>query len=176
MAAAAFICDALFLIEFVWDVIHRIVRDIKGALNSACGGIFLKAQIYSSHVWTLNMKPFGSKTCGTMKRRIMSSFLMCENYEGALFNKYCGRIGSVLGLPCNTPDQKKAVWEALSNFRSKDQGSELPRCQQLSFQCTPTLPKGDDGDHGDHDGDDGDDDGGDDDDGDDDGGGDCCRW
>ena len=87
LATAAFICGALFLIEFVWDSIHRVIRDIKGALPSAAGGIFLKAQIYSSHVWSLNMKPFGSKTCGVMKRRILSSFLLLENYEGERFNK-----------------------------------------------------------------------------------------
>ena len=43
---------------------HRIVRDVKLAHTHACGGIFLKAQVYSSYIGSTSNKPFGTGLFG----------------------------------------------------------------------------------------------------------------
>ena len=58
-AADAFQTFQGAMIVTVWDRIHRIIRDCKGAYKDACGGIFLKAQVFSAHIWGLNNKPTG---------------------------------------------------------------------------------------------------------------------
>ena len=142
MAGASFSDAELVLILYVWDWIHRLIRDIKLALKDAAGGIFLKAQLYSTHLWTLNMKPFGQKTVSVQKRSILDTFLQREHYNGALFSKYRENIAVAAGVPCSTAEDRQALFWSLSDFRSADLGKELPRVEQWSFKNTPVLPKG----------------------------------
>ena len=50
IAASVSSNDEELLIEQGWDAIHRIVRNIKGALKEAANGIFSNAQVYNSHI------------------------------------------------------------------------------------------------------------------------------
>ena len=62
--------DAMIL--YCYDKIHRIIRDIKLAYTHVCNGVFLKSQVYSSHIWSMNIRPFNSRTVGVQKRRSIS--------------------------------------------------------------------------------------------------------
>ena len=60
----------LVLVKF--EKIHRLIRDIKLALQHCCGGVLLKAQVYSSNLWNYHQKPFGSGHFGTVMDRALN--------------------------------------------------------------------------------------------------------
>jgi hypothetical protein len=66
------------MVHTKYDKLHRIVRDVKLSFQRAAGGVFLKAQVYSSYVWGVNHKPFGSGRFGDNKRRLLNVFLQTE--------------------------------------------------------------------------------------------------
>ena len=59
-----------------FDKIHRCIRDLRLALQHSCNGLFLKAQLYTSYVWGINYKPFGSGRFGTAKKYAVN--VMCD--------------------------------------------------------------------------------------------------
>ena len=62
-AAAAAVADSDDLRAMVhakWDKYHRVVRDIRLSTTHCCHGIFLKTQVFTSYIWSLNQKLFGT--------------------------------------------------------------------------------------------------------------------
>ena len=47
-------------IHVVWDVIHRLARDVRLATEHACSGDIHRALLHMCYVWSLTNKPFNS--------------------------------------------------------------------------------------------------------------------
>jgi hypothetical protein len=53
-AGVAFSNHEAAMIHVHWDKFHRIVRDVKLVFAHACGGVFQKAHLYTSYLWSVN--------------------------------------------------------------------------------------------------------------------------
>ena len=62
-----------------------------------------------------------------MKRRMANVFMATETMESDIFRKYCDRIASDLGMPCQTPDERENVFEACLDLPSLRQKGSLPK-------------------------------------------------
>ena len=60
MAAAAFLLKD-HMLHTRCDKIHRVVRETKLAIGHAADGLFLKAQLHSGYILSINYKPFNKK-------------------------------------------------------------------------------------------------------------------
>ena len=59
-AASGFVDHMGKMIVIRYEKVHRLIRDIKGPLAKCCKGACLKAQVFSSYIWNLASKPWGS--------------------------------------------------------------------------------------------------------------------
>ena len=64
-AGAAFLDHIGAMVHTKWDKFHRCIRDIK--LGMSYDNVFLKTQLYTSYLWGINYKPFGTGLFGTQK-------------------------------------------------------------------------------------------------------------
>jgi hypothetical protein len=80
-----------------WDKLHRLMRDMRLSLSHACQGIFLKTQLYSSHIFSINWKPMGTGLYGTLKRRLLDVFLQQTTMDRPWCQRYKVTIWSNLG-------------------------------------------------------------------------------
>ena len=133
--------DAMIL--YCYDKIHRIIRDIKLAYTHVCNGVFLKSQVYSSHIWSMNIRPFNSRTVGVQKRRALNIFMQTETARGKYFAKYGERIASSLGMPFQTDAERQALFDSLPALASRQtaEPDDLPRSSCWSFTQAPPAPK-----------------------------------
>ena len=107
-AAGTGFSDYLFkMVLMKFEKIHRLIRDIKLALLHSCGGVLLKAQVYSSSLWNCHQKPFGSGHFGTVLQRALNVFLTQNTVDSAIFQKYLPRIARELGMPCTTREEQE---------------------------------------------------------------------
>jgi hypothetical protein len=101
-----------------FDKIHRLVRDMKLSLSHCCGGVFLKTQLFSSYLYGVNYKPFGTGGFSALKQRLLQVFLATQDIYSDIWCKYKDRIGLDLGMPSSTEDEQHALWEAVANLPS----------------------------------------------------------
>lgn len=85
------------MVHCKWDKIHRCVRDIRLALTHSESGLFLKTQLFTSYLWGVNFKPFGTGEFGSQKRFILNAFMATESPHSDVFQKYGERISRALG-------------------------------------------------------------------------------
>ena len=123
-AGMAFADHMQSMIHVKFDKFHRVVRDIKLAYTHACGGIFLKAQVYSSYIWSTNNKPFGTGLFGTEKKWLLNTFLATQDTGSEIWKKYGPLIAEDYQMPWGTPEQEVAVWQRLCSLRSHTRGLE----------------------------------------------------
>ena len=74
-----------------------MVRDLKLSIEHCCGGIFLKTQLYTSYIWSVNYKPLPALgNYGTVKKCILDSFLSPARHtiKSDRFRKFGTRIVS----------------------------------------------------------------------------------
>lgn len=88
------------------------VRDIKLALKHQGRGTFLKAQLFSSYIFGLNYKPFGTGAFSEQKQRLLNVFLATESAQSPVFLKHVASIAEDLGMPCETDADLEAIWRA----------------------------------------------------------------
>ena len=144
-----------------FDKFHRVVRDLKLTLQYSCGGLLLKTQVYTSFLWGLNYKPFGSGSFGAQKRNVLNVFLGTEDYTSECFRKYGPKIAkharvklhhglldeSVLGrqLPWDTEEDRKLVYnmvpELAPSFAHAMSESKLGRWFSWNECCEESLPE-----------------------------------
>ena len=106
-AAGTGYSDYLFkMVLMKFEKIHRLIRDIKLALAHSCGGVLMKAQVYSSSLWNCHLKPFGSGHFGTLMERALNVFCSRNTVVSPLFQKYVRRIAKELGMPCATREEE----------------------------------------------------------------------
>ena len=106
-----------------FDKFHRIIRDIKLSISHCCSGVFQKAMLYSSYLWSLNYKPFGSGGFSSLKNRLLTTFLATETCESLIFQKYSSLIAQDSQM---SSGDLQALWEevaAMPSFHQKN------RCQ-----------------------------------------------
>lgn len=85
-----------------WDCFHRCVNDTKQSLAKACRGVFVQAQLYSSYLWSLSYRPFGSGACLEHKARLLEVMLSRETYATCVpFQQHWKSIRDDLGLPAS---------------------------------------------------------------------------
>ena len=106
-----------------WDKYHRLVRDLKLCLEHCCGGLFLKTQLYSSYIWSVNYKPLPALgNYGNVKKNILHGFLSPARrmMMSPRFRKYGPLIVSTynqkppagsFGRPCSNAGQQVAHHE-----------------------------------------------------------------
>ena len=102
-----------------WDELHRIIRDIKQSLTHACGGVFLKAQVFSSFLWCVHSRPFGTGQFHTLLQRGLNIFLYNNpDRHSARFQKYVHQIGRELGMPTSTVEEQDQLHASLSELKT----------------------------------------------------------
>ena len=74
MAAAAFLLKD-HMLHTRCDKIHRVVRDYKLAIGHAADGLFLKAQLHSGYIFSINYKPFNKGNFFEQKKDMVEAFL-----------------------------------------------------------------------------------------------------
>ena len=123
--------------------IHRIIRDIRLALQHVHAGVFLKAQLVTSFIWGLNTKPYGSGLFTDSKERLLNVFLETRSSSHKVFIKYAQLIAQDFDMPCSSPEDKEAVWRAipemLGSFRKKLEQPKSARWFSWNGACKEQL-------------------------------------
>jgi len=106
-----------------FDKIHRIMNDLKGAeMEASVRGCFRKAKLWSSYLYGLNNRPFGSGAHFTLKKTLLNVFVSSENIDSAVFKKYVARIAKAWGKPCDTREEQQRIFDdvaVMKSFHSK---------------------------------------------------------
>jgi hypothetical protein len=110
-----------------FDKLHRVIRDVKGAMTQCMGGIFMKAQLFSSYIYGLNYRPFGSGAFWQTKRLLANTFLQTHDYQSALFQKYAERIARDLGMECGTESSDFQLYETALEADSLHKKGSYPK-------------------------------------------------
>ena len=115
------------MVHTKYDKFHRVIRDIKLSFQHSCNGIFLKSQLYSSYIWGVNFKPFGTGRFGDQKRRILNVFLATETPSRPFFAKYRWLIARDFSMPFDTVENQLEVWKQVATLPSCTQSLETPK-------------------------------------------------
>ena len=108
--------NKLVLVRF--EKIHRLIRDIKQPIGKICSGALLKAVMYSSYIWNLQSKPWGSGWFGTVLQRSLNIFEATTTINSPIFRKYLPRLAEEFNMPLNTEDERQAIWNRVCTLRS----------------------------------------------------------
>ena len=106
-AASGFVDHIGKMIVIRYEKAHRLIRDIKGPLAKCCKGAVLKAQVFSSYIWNLASKPWGSGWFGTLLQRALSIWQLQTTRHSAVFQKYLPRIAEELGGMAFTTEEEQ---------------------------------------------------------------------
>ena len=101
------------MIHAKWDKFHRLMRDINGALSGACGGAFLKARIFSAHLWAVNHKPFGTGLFSTAKVWMLNTFMALASAQSNVFRKYAPAIAHDFGMCLDSEEDYIDLFDAV---------------------------------------------------------------
>ena len=107
-----------------FDKFHRIIRDIKLSISHCCSGVFQKAMLYSSYLWSLNYKPFGSGGFSSLKNRLLATFLATETCESQIFQKYTSLIAEDFEM---SSDDLQMLWQEVAAMPSFHRKQSLPK-------------------------------------------------
>jgi hypothetical protein len=118
-AASCGFADSLkLMLHFRFEKVHRLIRDIKGPLEHCCSSVFLKSQVFSSFLWDLHRRPFGSGLHGTLMERALDLFAMRNTIHSARFKKYLPRLAEELGMPADTEHEQQKIFDCVSDLRT----------------------------------------------------------
>ena len=130
-AGSGFVDHEQKMIVMKWEKIHRLINDIKGSLKACCGGAPLKAQVYTSYLWSLKTKPFGSGFFGTLLEQALNIFSLRNTWQSPLFQKYLPRIAAEWGdPPLTTESEQQNIFQRvcdLTSLRLRGNQSKLGR-------------------------------------------------
>ena len=126
-----------------WDKYHRCVRDIKLSLGHVAGGLFLKAQLFTAYLWSMNFKPFQTGLLSTQKKEALDYFLATTQEESPIFLKYGPRIAEDNGLAFHSVGDRCKVYDSLpaiaQTFRqSKDSCDRTGVCSRSEATGCPS--------------------------------------
>ena len=76
------------MVHVKFDKIHRSIRDYKLAIGRACRVQFLRTQLHSSYVLSLNYKPCGTGGFFQHKQSMLESFLASHSTNSEIWIRY----------------------------------------------------------------------------------------
>ena len=127
-----------------FDKIHRSTRDTKLSLKHCMHGRFLKAQLFSAHVFSVNYKPFGTGGFAQTKQRMLNVFLATETIHSAIWRKYAQLIAKDLNRSCETDAEHQTLFNGLADlasFRNKGNLPKMGRWFSYDESCHDQLPE-----------------------------------
>ena len=130
------------LILMKWEKIHRLIRDIKLPFLKSCKGAPLKAQVYSSYLWNISSKPFGSGFFGTVMQRALNVFPLNNTIRSARFQKYLHRLSIAWNMPQTTDREQQDIFDRVCDLRSirnRLEQSKLGRWFSWNASCEAYL-------------------------------------
>ena len=125
---AAFAKNKLGLFVFVvYDIIHRLVRDIKLGMDAV--PVVHKAVLFYTFIMSLNYKPFNNWGLVRGKKAMLQSLLdtLLDKHRRRFFRKWATKWARDMKAPCSTDADFAALW---------DQPNELP-----TFSVKGSNPK-----------------------------------
>ena len=105
-----------WMITAKFDKIHRCIRGLKGAEKAV--PIFVKTTLWSSYLFSLNKRPFGSGAFGTAKSRMLECFVAKHDVHSPVFRKYLPRLAKQWGMPMDTETQQQAIYDRVCSMPS----------------------------------------------------------
>ena len=130
-----------YLVLGKWGRIHRLCDDLKQSFNKSGKGLFMKAHMYSTYVWSVGTKPFLTKAVTPQKRRILNVFRAIETKHGRLFRKYSEGIAEDVNMPLQTPADEDRLFNHLSSLTSFATKHHRPKNKRWSFDQSAEIPK-----------------------------------
>jgi len=115
-AGCAFSDSLEALVHCKWDKFHRVIRDINLEVEHTCHGLFLKVRLFTSYLWGINQKPYGTGLFGTEKKHILNVFLATCSIDTPVFRKYMPRIAACAGIPVHTRDEQQTLFNRLPDL------------------------------------------------------------
>ena len=101
------------LVHTKWDKYHRIIRDINLAVEHSAHGLFLKTRLFSSYLWGINQKPFGTGLFQSEKKHVLNVFLATCSIDTPVWRKYVARIAHSVGTVVATREDEQALFDRL---------------------------------------------------------------
>ena len=144
MAGGAFMMFYLHLMVFCkFDWIHRLIRDIKGAENGCCKKIFTKTKLWSSYLFSLRKRPFGSGANATMMERLKDLFELQCDINSPVFKKYLPKLAKAWKMPYSTDSEKQSIFDRVLDVEAFRKHGSHPKLanwfawNQASHDQTP---------------------------------------
>ena len=110
-----------------FDKIHRCIRDLKLAAQAV--PIFSKTKLWSSYLFSLNKRPFGSGAFGTAKSRLLECFIEKRDIHSRIFRKYLARLSKQWGMPMETEEQQQLIFNRVCSMPSFEKHMAHPKLQ-----------------------------------------------
>ena len=127
-AGAAYLENYLgWMVYTKFDKIHRCIRDLKLAAQAV--PIFVKTKLWSSYLFSLNKRPFGSGAFGTAKSRMMECFCAKSDVHSPIFRKYLQRLSRHWDMPMETEEQQQLIFERVCEMPSFGKHMAHPKLQ-----------------------------------------------
>ena len=127
VAAAAFQQSLRKMVWGKFDKIHRIIRDLKLAEGHCCGKIFEKTKLWSTYIFGLNNRPFGSGSNHTLKSYLMFQFRLRVTVASLIFQRYVHRIAAEFAMPSESVEDQDAILKEMYELKSFAQKLGQPK-------------------------------------------------
>ena len=108
--------DSRYLFFTIYDKIHQLIRDNKNGIAKAG---FSETLIQSSHIWSLNYKPFNSGQWFEVKKSFLERFLANHTHDSPLFIKYVDKLSESWNEPYHgTSEEREVIFRRLARMNS----------------------------------------------------------
>ena len=111
----------------IYDKIHRLIRDIKLAMEHTGGKELYKATLHANFIFSLNQKPFGSGEWFHKKAESLAHFIECHTSESSDFRAYAPHIAQDLGLVIRDETDYESVFNCLPEMPSFSKKGIAPK-------------------------------------------------
>ena len=111
----------------VYDKIHRLIRDIKLAMEHTGGKEIYKATLHANFVFSLNQKPFGSGEWFHKKVESLAHFMDTHTSESSDFRAYAHLIAQDLGTVIRDENDYDGVFNCLPEMPSFSKKGIAPK-------------------------------------------------
>jgi hypothetical protein len=101
------------LVHTKWDKFHRAIRDINLVVEHSAHGLFLKTRLFTSYLWGINQKPFGTGLFQSEKKHVLNVFLATCSIDTPVWRKYLARIARAVGTVVTTREDEQALFDRL---------------------------------------------------------------
>lgn len=127
------------MIHVKFDKIHRAIRDFKNSINHCCRGLFLKTQLHTAYIFSLNHKPFGSGGFFGQKVSMMTIFLQTNDISSPLWEEFREQIRVDLGAEQASDQGLFELLAELESFSKKGALVKLSRWFSWNQLCEEQL-------------------------------------